>query len=513
MARFASDSARSAKQQPEKTAVQCLPAFVVAGTHSGVGKTTVTLGILAALRRRGYAVQPFKIGPDFIDPGLHRIASGTDSYNLDGWMLSKEANLDCFQVNCEDKAAAVVEGVMGLFDGYDGESERGSTAEMAKWLRLPVILVVDAATMARSAAAVVLGFANFDPAIKIAGVIFNGVGGAGHLAYLNDAMRSVPGIRVLGALPYDQRLLIHERHLGLTTAEETGLDEAFIARLADWIEGHTDLDALLHLTRGKIPAARPSAQRRSTRKAKRAGVRLAIARDEAFCFYYADNLKLLNAAGAQLVPFSPMRDEFLPAEIGGICFGGGYPELHAAALANNASMRESIREFVEAGGIVYAECGGLMYLCEKLVDVKGNWFRMVGIFRAHAHMLPQIGGFGYRDVETTGGSFFPAGLKAKGHEFHFSELRFDGETSRDIQKVYRISAPGKEAEDGLACKNCLASYSHLHFGSNPEIATSIVDAAARFVISKQLAEMKTMHSRDGRRAARRSAEAKTSSKQ
>ena len=218
---------------------------MIAGTQSGVGKTTVTLGLLYALARRGLTVQPFKVGPDFIDPGHHTRAAGRVCRNLDGWMLSREANLALFRRQARDADVAVVEGVMGLFDGYDGATEAGSTAQMAKWLGLPVLLVVDARAMARSAAALVHGFASFDPALGLAGVVFNRVGSPAHLEYLQQALTSLPGVRCFGGLPRDQELAIPERHLGLATAEDHPLDEAYLGRLADWLETHLDLPGLL----------------------------------------------------------------------------------------------------------------------------------------------------------------------------------------------------------------------------------------------------------------------------
>ena len=305
--------------------------LVIAGTQSGVGKTTVTLGLLYALARRGLTVQPFKVGPDFIDPGHHTRAAGRVCRNLDGWMLSREANLALFRRQAREADVAVVEGVMGLFDGYDGASEAGSTAQMAKWLGLPVLLVVDARAMARSAAALVHGFASFDPALNLAGVVFNRVGSPAHLEYLQQAMTSLPGVRCFGGLPRDQELAIPERHLGLATAEDHPLDDAYLDHLADRLETHLDLPGLLAalprlaLPEEPAPAVTPPL------------VRLGVARDRAFCFYYPENLELLASFGAELVPFSPLTDRELPAGLDGIYLGGGYPELYAGQLAANAA--------------------------------------------------------------------------------------------------------------------------------------------------------------------------------
>jgi cobyrinic acid a,c-diamide synthase len=458
---------------PAQSAPCSLSAFVIGGTHSGVGKTTVTLGLLAALRRRGIKVQPFKIGPDFIDPGLHRQAAEEISYNLDGWMLTRESNLRSFSAHSQRKEVAVVEGVMGLFDGYDGKSERGSTAEMAKWLGLPVLLVVDASAMARSAAALVLGFLRFDPKLKILGIIFNRIGGEGHLRYLKEAMASLPATEVFGGLPYDERITIRERHLGLVTAEEAFMNQKFMSHLADWIEKHLDLKRLLKKSRVKLPTPKLRAENKETGKQ---AATIGIAHDEAFCFYYPDNLSLLKAAGARLVPFSPVRDRALPPNIKALYLGGGYPELHARALAQNRFMRESIQNFIESGGLVYAECGGFMYLTEALIDQRREQFSMVGIYPVKTRMLSQLKALGYREVKIKSGSFFPAGMRARGHEFHYSELDGDLGRNREIKTIYLVSVKGKSTEEGFLYKNCLASYVHLHFGSSPGMAVRLVEA-------------------------------------
>ena len=449
-------------------------AFIVAGTHSGVGKTTVTLGLLAALRRRGLRVQPFKVGPDFIDPGLHRRVAGATSYNLDGWMLSRNFNLESLRRHCQEKDAAVVEGVMGLFDGFDGKSNRGSTAEMAKWLGLPVILVVDASAMARSVAALVLGFLRFDPKLRIAGVIFNRVAGEGHLAYLRDAMTSLPKIEVLGGLPSMEDITIPERHLGLMTAVEGCLDQKFIRRLAGWIENHIDLDPLLKKTCTVID---PPKIRKDNRQTRKRPITIGVAQDQAFCFYYPDNLNLLKDAGARLVPFSPMRDRSLPPQVNALYLGGGYPEIYSKELARNRWMRNAVRDFIESGGMVYAECGGLMYLTNGLIDLHGRCFPMVGIYPVQTRMLPRLKTIGYREITTKPGFPFGSGVRVRGHEFHFSELKGDPYKKNEIESIFSVpTGSGKTAQGGYRYKHCFASYVHLHFGSNPTMAERWVEA-------------------------------------
>jgi cobyrinic acid a,c-diamide synthase len=441
---------------------------VIAGTQSGVGKTTVTLGLLAALRRRGLAVQPFKVGPDFIDPGHHTRAAGRVSRNLDGWMLSHEANLALFRRQARQAEVAVVEGVMGLFDGYDGLSEAGSTAQMAKWLGLPVLLVVDARALARSAAALVKGFAGFDPALTLAGVVFNRVGSPGHLEYLQQALSQVEGVKGFGGLPREAALGIPERHLGLTTAEDHRLDDAYLDHLAEVMETHLDLDGLLAamprlaLPEEPAPAAAPPV------------VRLGVARDRAFCFYYPENLELLAGLGAELVTFSPLNDRELPAGLHGIYLGGGYPELYAGQLADNEGLKQALKQKAAEGLPIYAECGGLMYLSWEIRDLEGRLFPMAGVFPFTVQMLPRLKALGYREVTLTAdGLLGPVGTRARGHEFHYSEIvgRPDG-----VPRLYRLTPRrgGEAVEEGYRENHVLASYVHLHFGSNPEVARHLV---------------------------------------
>src|SRR5215467_10326609 len=453
--------------------MRSLFAFVVAGTHSGVGKTTISLGIMAALRQRGLKVQPFKIGPDFIDPGLHAKVCGVPSYNLDGWMLSKDYNRQSFQKNLREKDVAVIEGMMGLYDGRSGVTEDGSTAEMAKLLGLPVILVVDASAMARSAAAMILGYRLFDRRTNLIGVIFNRVAGVGHLNYLRDATASLPMLECFGGIPTRNDLKIPERHLGLTVAEEGSLHKRMINQLAQLIEEHIDLNRLLEKTQSKIREPANETKRTSTATNN---TLIAVGSDRAFCFYYPDNLQLIEKAGAKLKRFSPMTDPNLPAGTKGIYLGGGYPELFAKQLSQNRTMRAAIRHFVEAGGPVYVECGGLMYLTETLTDCTRRRYPMVGVYPFKTRMLPRLKALGYREVVIAKQTFIKTQEKIKGHEFHYSEL-CGSVRSKKIQTAYSMEGPGKtKISEGYHYKNCLGSYVHLHFGSNPEFARGFVAA-------------------------------------
>ncbi len=448
--------------------------LVIAGTQSGVGKTTSTVGLIAALRRRGLAVQPFKVGPDFIDPGHHTRAAGRVSRNLDGWMLSRDINLTLFRRHAREAEIAVVEGVMGLFDGYDGLSEAGSTAQMAKWLGLPVLLVMDARSLARSAAALVHGFATFDPALALAGVVFNRVGSAAHLKYLEQALSQLDGIRCRGGLPRERELAIPERHLGLFTAEDHPLEEQRLEHLAQVMEEHLDLEELLaSLPRLNLPHEAPE-------EAEPRTVRLGVARDQAFCFYYEENLELLARCGAELVPFSPLNDRELPENLHGLYLGGGYPELSAAALAANMGLKRSIARQAAAGLPIYAECGGLMYLAREIEDLEGRRHPMAGVLPLKVRMLPRLKALGYREVTlTASGLLGPAGTRARGHEFHYSEITHGTE---ELPKLYRITArQGQEAgAEGYCINNVLASYVHLHFLSNREVARHLVSKCREY---------------------------------
>jgi cobyrinic acid a,c-diamide synthase len=434
-----------------------LPAVVVAGTHSGAGKTSVALGLIGALARRGLVVQPFKVGPDFIDPLHHTQASGRASRNLDGWMLDAHTNLQRFACATADADVAVIEGVMGLFDGSEGGSERGSTAEIAKLLRLPVTLVIDAGAIARSAAALIHGFVSFDPDLRVAGVILNNVGGEAHAQMIRDAVAGE--VPIVGALPRVPDLVVPERHLGLHLPHEA--HEDYVERLAALVEAHVDVDGLLAASRIARPTPPPATV------APPRDVRIGVARDEAFCFYYAENLELLEQAGAKLVEFSPIRDS-LPHDLDGLYVGGGYPELHAAALAANVQARDGIRDFCARGGPVYAECGGLMYLGETL-EVDGVTYPMCGALPFSTRMPAGLS-IDYVEVETSG-STFGEGVTARGHLFHQSEIV--GETALD--RCYQVrSARGEVVKEGYCAGNVLASYVHLHFSSAPGLAVAFV---------------------------------------
>jgi cobyrinic acid a,c-diamide synthase len=442
-----------------------IPRIVIAGTHSGAGKTTIATALISAFTRRGLRVQPFKAGPDFIDPGFHTAASGRSSHNLDGWMLSRQTNLEIFARAAEDADLAIIEGVMGLFDGRSACEEAGSTAELARWLRSPVLLAVDASAMARSAAALVHGFESFEPALDVAGVLFNRVGGPRHADILRDAIKARCRAIPFGFLPSTEKIALPNRHLGLVTAAEA-LTRECLAAMADWVEQHVDLDALLELARDRSPALDLPP---SPIHPRVASVRIGVARDAAFCFYYPDNLRLLAECGAELVEFSPITGPHLPPDLHGLYIGGGYPELYAAALFTNRTMLESIREFAQAGRPIYAECGGFMYLTEAIVDAAGRQHSMAGIFPTRACMQSRLAALGYIETEParrlwSDGGLDPA-MPLRGHEFRYSKI---DPLPAHIERVFRGPAEAYRAG------SVLASYIHLHFLSCPDFASGFV---------------------------------------
>jgi len=487
--------------------------FIIAGTHSGCGKTTITLGLMAALKKRGLKVQPFKAGPDFIDTGLHRLVTGGHSRNLDVWMCGEEYVKECFNKYSADADISIIEGVMGM---YDGEY---STAKLAGLLNLPVILVVDAYGMAESAGAVVKGFMEFTPPIHpfthspIKGVIFNRVASDNHFERLKD---SVQNVTALGYLPRDLDFEISHRHLGLTVAEENPLTEKNIGRLADAVLKHIDIDEITHLKMLFSPSPSPPPIKKrlisSLSPCGRTGspknhifsgvevglergvfsssppIKIAIAYDKAFCFYYEDNLDLLKNAGAEIVTFSPLSDSAIPDKADAVYIGGGYPELYAKELSENTSMMESINGWAISGRPTYAECGGLMYLSKGIYDFDGKFFEMAGVFPFETEMKKGRSHLGYREITLKEDCILGRnGDKLRGHEFHYSEIKDsvklrvtscelkNKKDFEDLSLVTWYSLFNNHQGEGYTFKNTFASYIHIHFGSNYEIAWNFLN--------------------------------------
>jgi cobyrinic acid a,c-diamide synthase len=446
-----------------------VPRLIIAGTHSGVGKTTATLAILAAMQQRGRQVQAFKAGPDFIDPGHHSVVTGRPSRNLDGWMLGETANRDIFMRAAAGADLSIVEGMMGLFDGSSPVNEIGSTAELAKQLDAPVLLVIDGSAMARSAAAMVSGYAKFDSAVRVAGVLFNRVSGEGHYRLLKEVVEQETDVVAVGYLRPDPTMTIVERHLGLSTAREQGTGGLY-SRMATAAAETVDLDRIEALAQlcNELSATTSQPVIRNQRRT----VRIGVAEDQAFCFYYADNLDLLEAAGAELVKFSPMSDLVLP-DVDMLYLGGGYPELHGKVLADNGSMRRAIRQFAERGGTIYAECGGMMYLTQAIRDFSGTSHEMVGLFPAEAVMQKSSMTLGYRTMSCSRHCILgDAGMTARGHEFHYSTLVPRGPL--EYACALRDARGDSKGSDGLVMGNTLALYTHVHFASQPQLAGALV---------------------------------------
>ena len=451
-----------------------IPRLVIAGTSSGVGKTTVAVGIILALRNRGFKVAVFKCGPDYLDPTYLTRASETVCHNLDGWMMGRDAVLRTFSRWTQGKDIAVIEGMMGAFDGLSPTSDEGSTAQIAKWLSAPVLLVLDASGMARSIAAIAHGFSNFDSDLDVKGVICNRVGGQGHLELLRSASVDIP---VVGGLTDSPHVHFPERHLGLYPADEQVVSDTTFTALRDSIEAGCDLPAIMEISRAAVPMSavtQPAVDPGTVRRC-----RIGVAYDDAFHFYYDDNLRYLEAYGATLVRFSPTDDDVMP-DVDGLYFGGGYPEIVADTLTYNTNMRNEIRRFAEGGGPIYAECGGLMYLCLAIRTVDGQRHDMVGVFPGEVVCADRLQALGYVDVETRDSSAVgPRGLKFRGHQFRYSSVEFDGQ---DVDCVFSVKRGygGQGIDEGYRRYNVVASYVHAHWASNPRIAEEFVKTAHAF---------------------------------
>lgn len=502
--------------------------IVLAGTHSGCGKTTVSLALMAALVQRGLAVQAFKVGPDYIDPGHHARITGRPSWNLDGWMCGHGGVTAGFhralcgslgnahhtsppqhaQPPATPPDIVIVEGVMGLYDGASATTNAGSTAEIAAWLGLPVLLVADVKGMARSAVALVRGYRDLAPHLTFAGVVCNRVGGPGHREMLAEAFQhSCPDIPLLGMLPRNDTLTMPSRHLGLVLAHEADTADNG-TQLAAWIEDALDITALLDalpqlphpLQSAATPHTRPHAQPdaqppapASTGPASQpdaqvpaqpaaievaAPVRIGIASDEAFTFIYPENMALLHEAGAQLVPFSPLRDATLPPALGGLILPGGYPELHAAHLAANTPMHMAIRAFAADLHPVHGECGGFMYLMHTLHTAEGS-FAMCGCLPLAARMASQRAALGYREVTLAADcALGTQGTTLRGHEYHYSHLVEAAPAARALW--HSADRKGRAlGPEGLLLGSVSGTYVHTHFASNPNVARAFVAACAR----------------------------------
>ena len=437
--------------------------MIVAGTHSGVGKTTIATGLMAALRARGHRVAPAKVGPDFIDPGYHSLACGRPGRNLDPWMSGPELIAPLAGRAALDSDLLVVEGVMGLFDGA-ADGTPSSTADVARLIDAPVVLVVDCSSQAGSVAALLHGFASFDPRVRLAGVVLNRLGSAGHETMVRDAIAAGPSpMPVVGALRRDDRLSWRDRHLGLIpVAEQPEAVGSSLALLAELVAESCDLEL--------IESIAMSAPRRDVADVPAPAVvgraRIAIAAGRAFTFSYPDNAEALRAAGAELIEFDPLSDAALPADIDGLVLGGGFPELMVEQLAANTGLLVDVRTRVAGGLVTWAECGGLLWLASSL-DGHG----LAGVVGADAVMTDRLT-LGYRSaVLSVDSPLGPAGTELRGHEFHYSTISPPGD-------AMALAGRFGSGDAGFATPTLLASYLHVHLAARPDLAEHFVRTAA-----------------------------------
>lgn len=449
-----------------------VPRIVVAAPSSGAGKTTVATGLIAALAARGLAVSPHKVGPDYIDPGYHALAAGRPGRNLDAFMCGPERIAPLFLHGAAGADVAVVEGVMGLFDGASGRGELASTAHVAKLLRAPVVLVVDGSSQSRSVAALVHGFASWDPQVRLAGVILNRVASDRHELLLREALEEGSGVPVLGALRRSAAVATPSRHLGLIPAVERSAEALkAVADMGELVANSVDLDAVLELARTapELEAEPWDAAVEVTPVGGRP--RIAVAGGAAFSFSYAENAELLSAAGAEVVPFDPLHASALPEGTAGLVIGGGFPELYVRELSGNTELRRAIGEFAAAGGPVAAECAGLLYLGREL-----DGLPMCGVLDTDARMTERLT-LGYREAVALHDSpLAPAGTRLRGHEFH----RTVCEPGAGEQPAWGWRLPTGPRMEGFAGGNVHASYLHLHWAGAPGLAESFAGAAAAF---------------------------------
>ena len=450
-----------------------VPRLVIAGTQSGVGKTTIVSALLMSLRKRGLAVQAYKVGPDYIDPGYHALASGRPCHNLDSYLMPQDRLLEMFAATSRDMDMAVVEGVMGLFDG--GRGGVASTAAIARMLKAPVVLVVNARSAGESVAATVLGFRQYDPEVLLSGVILNQIGSDSHRQIITEALEKI-GVRVFGVIRRSESLKVPERHLGLLPVTENDAEQV-LDIIHRSIAGQIDLDALVELAQSapgmEIPSSPVLPLQRRTR--------IGVARDEAFSFYYPQSLRILEEMGAELVDFSPLRDETIP-DVEGLLFGGGFPEMFLEELAANRSMLASIRNAFLSEMPILGECGGYMYLCRQVVSFSGDRYQMADLIPESCQMERSLQTVGYVEAKAlTDNLLCLAGESLRGHEFHFSSM-LEEQESVEKKRAFLITKnrTGAEHSGGYAEKNLLASYLHMHFAGNTSAAMRFVDKCAAY---------------------------------
>lgn len=447
-------------------------AVMIAGTNSGSGKTTVTTALMAILARSGLRQACFKVGPDYIDPKFHKFITGTPSYNLDSYLLDKPVLHHLYTKHCRETDIAVIEGVMGVFDGL-GTGETASSAEVAKLLGIPVILVVNVRGMSRSIAALINGYVNFDPALNVRGVILNNVSSPAYYTLLKQIIEQDTKVACLGYLSTLKDVELKSRHLGLIPIEELSGLKTKLDKLHDEAKKTLDIEQILAVSRltatpgteGKSPSIQAFSH--SHRK-----IRVGIALDKAFNFYYEDNLELLRACNIELVPFSPLTDTRLPEGITALYIGGGFPEVYASELSENKALLAEISRALNTGLPAYAECGGLMYLTGGIRDIEDRFFPLTGFFDCTTEMTKRLQRFGYVTITYED-------IEVRGHEFHHSKL--EGGNTGDFTYAYRVTKASRPVtwECGLMKKNVLAAYAHVHFYSNNAFFNKILTLFTR----------------------------------
>ncbi|MCP8308356.1 MAG: hydrogenobyrinic acid a,c-diamide synthase (glutamine-hydrolyzing) [archaeon] len=451
-----------------------LPRIIIAGPYSGVGKTTISVGLMGALKRRGLKVQAFKVGPDYIDPSHHSMMLNRPSRNLDAWMVHPDGITEIFLRATQDVDIAVIEGVMGLFDGFDESNENGSTAHIAKLLRSPVILVINVHGMAKSVAPIALGYEKYDPDVRLSGFILNEVGGKKHIDWCKKAINSVTSLPVLGALPRNKDIEMQERHLGLIPQREKAYPESFRNMLINFIEENVDVDRIIDIARSaeNLPKLSNIVYPKHSYKKNLA---IGVALDESFNFYYQDNLDMLRAYGADIMFFNTIKNSEIPSDVSGLYIGGGFPEMLPERLGANTSMLKSIRKVAEDEMPIYAECGGLMYLTDFITDFENRSHKMVGLLNARTVMTRRLTlNYTLADV-IADNPLSRVNDVLRGHEFHYSKIL---EIPRDVKFAYRmkigIGIGGKQ--DAWLEHKVLASYMHMHFAYQPKLVKNFLRA-------------------------------------
>ena len=447
--------------------------IMIAAPKSGSGKTMITCGLLQALLDREEKVLAYKCGPDYIDPMFHRRVLGIPGRNLDTFFTGEEKTRELFLESSTEGSFCVMEGVMGLFDGLGGIREEGSSYHLAKVTRTPILLVVDAKGMGRSVLALLAGFLTYDEEKLIKGVLFNRMT-KGYYEILKPLIEEELHLPVVGYLPEQKELTLESRHLGLLMPGEVENLQDKMKRLAEVLTKTVDMEKVLQIGRAACDLRGDTKTEWTGREEIEPTIKIAVARDEAFCFYYEENLKLLEELGAELVYFSPLWEKELPKDVNGLLLGGGYPELYAEALSANESMRESIKKAVEGGMPTLAECGGFLYLHETL-ESKEEVFPMAGVLPGKGFNTGKLVRFGYIEIEEKQSSFLPPGEKIRGHEFHYYDTEYNGEDCRAIKPVTGRSYPCI-----VSNKTCFLGFPHLYYPSNPDFVGNFIKKAKEY---------------------------------